>query len=185
VSTNDPTIDPGWPRGSALVWMLLPFTGFGMRRLAVNDGLISLRQMFLKFASLGVWVGVVILLFVEPGGELTSGWVAAQVVVGIASVIGVVVLRGARRLDCTNPRALAGSYRSRVLTSMPAAMAPVTFGFLFSVVAQCRWLYLIGMAFAAVAFVVAAPSVGDLRRTQARLDADGCSLSLVAAVRTP
>jgi len=179
----DPTVDPGWPRGAALVWTLLPLTGYGMSRRLVTDGLISLRQMFLKFASLGVWVGFVILLFVQPGGRLTSGWVTAEVVVGIAAVIGVVVLRTIRRLDCANTRALASSYRSRVLTSMPAAMAPVTFGFLFSVLAECRWVYLLGMAFAVVAFVLAAPSVGDVRRSQSRLAAEGCSLSLVAALR--
>ena len=183
MSPSDPTADPGWPRGAALVWTLLPLTGYGMSRRLVTDGLISLRQMFLKFASLGVWVGVVILLFVRSGGTLTSGWVAADVVVGIAAAIGVVVLRRVRRLDCTNAHTLAGSYRSRVLTSLPAAMAPVTFGFLFSVLAECRWIYLIGMAFAALAFVLAAPSVGDVRRSQARLSTEGCSLSLVAALR--
>jgi hypothetical protein len=183
--TSDPTIDPGWPRGGALLWTLLPFTGFGMTRIVVGDGIVSLRQMFLKFASLGVWVGVVILLFVQPGGTLTRGWITAEVVVGIASVIGVVVLRNVRHLDCSNARALGVSYRARVLTSMPAAMAPLTFGFLFSVLADCRWIYALGMAFAAIAFVLAAPSAGDLRRGQARLAADGCTLSLVAAVRTP
>ena len=179
----DPTVDPGWPRGAALVWTLLPLSGYGMGRRLAADGLISLRQLFLKFASLGVWVGLVILLFVQPGGTLTSGWVTAEVVVGIAAVIGVVVLRRLRPLDCTNARALGSSYRSRVLTSMPAAMAPVMFGFLFSVLAECRWIYLFGLAYAVVAFVLAAPSVGDVRRSQARLDAGGCRLSLVAAVR--
>jgi len=182
---DDPSVDPGWPRQAALLWTLLPFTGFGMTRIVVGDGLMSLRQLFLKFASLGVWVGVVILLFVRPGGPLTRGWITAEVVVGIGAVIGVVVLRNVRRLDCTSARTLGGSYRARVLTSLPAAMAPLTFGFLFSILAECRWIYVIGMAFAAVAFALAAPSAGDLRRTQARLDADGCTRSVIAAVRTP
>ena len=26
----DPTVDPGWPRGAALVWTLLPLSGYGM-----------------------------------------------------------------------------------------------------------------------------------------------------------
>ena len=112
-------MDPGWPRGAQLVWMLVPLTGFGMRQLA-RDGLVSLRQLFVKFASIWLWVGILVLLFQPTGGSLTAGWIAAVVVLGIA-VVSVVVMISTRPLDCSSAAALGGRYRSRVLAATAVA----------------------------------------------------------------
>ena len=180
---DDRTVDPGWPRGQQLLWTLIPMSGYGMSRRLIGDGLVALRQMFLKFAAIWIWVGFVVLLFVPPEDSPPNGWIALVVAVGIAAVIGVAVIHRVRRLDCSSERALGSSYRARTLTMLGVAIVPFAFGF-FAAVADGRVLYLLAAPCAVVALAIAAPSVRDVRRSQARLEADGCIESLVGALRT-
>jgi hypothetical protein len=181
---DDRTVDPGWPRGAQLAWMLVPLTGYGMRRWLARDGLVSLRQLFLKFASIWFWIGILVLLFQPAGGSLTTGWIAVVVVLGIAVAVAVVLIR-TRALDCSSATALGGRYKSRVLTATAVAQASVVGGFVCTFMADTERVYFLVVPFAVVALAIAAPSVRDMRRSQARLDAGGCTLSLVAALRGP
>ena len=58
-------------------------------------------------------------------------------------------------------------------------------GFFFTFVADTERVFFLVVPFAVLALAIAAPSVRDVRRNQARLDAAGCTLSLVAALRGP
>ena len=95
---DDRTVDPGWPRGQQLLWTLIPMSGYGMSRRLVGDGLVSLRQMFLKFAAIWIWVGLVVLLFVPPEDSPPGGWIALVVYRPIMRRLMRGAMRNLRRL---------------------------------------------------------------------------------------
>jgi hypothetical protein len=158
--------DPGW--------------GFSLRTSG-RDGLSTLRSTFVSFAVAIVLFGIVIAYMDQlPNGPVLP-WVAILAVMAVASVVAE--RSTDRPLLCDSPARLAGSYRTRFFLRVALAESVALFAFAFSFIDAPAWIYYVGAAFTLVRFATTvAPTRAALARDQARLDAAGCDLSLVAAL---
>ena len=173
--------DPGWGRPrEILLGVFLP--SMAMRR-EHEDRLVALRTIFVAFVTALLLIGVVSVLLVA-GEEPTDG---------VAAITGVVAAVGAGsqlvgwrlgRLDCTSPEALADSYRQRFFLRLAALNAGALAAFTGTFLAHSVVPYAVGAAIALVGYLRLAPTTGRLRRDEARLQVDGCHVSLVQALRS-
>lgn len=171
-------------------WTLLPFFGIPRVKRRMQDenldSLLTLRATFLAFAMAIVHIGVVVAIFAAgegfEGGDLRAAPVAWGVAaLGIGSVVAV---RAFDRLDCSSEPALFVTYRTRFFLRLAFAETAALVGFLGFLITGEPLVYVVGAAFAAVGFRLAAPSAGNLARDQYRLNHSGCPHNLVALLRS-
>jgi F0F1-type ATP synthase membrane subunit c/vacuolar-type H+-ATPase subunit K len=153
-----------------------------LRRHRSGDGLIMLRQVLLTFSFTVVAFGVVIAFIQLPDNALVP-WL--PVLAAIALVVPIAGRFAEKPLDCTTDSALANSYRTRFFLRIAFAETVALFAFVFVFIGAAKWIYAAGAAVALFRFwTSAAPTRTALARDQQRLNAAGCTRSLVAALRT-
>jgi F0F1-type ATP synthase membrane subunit c/vacuolar-type H+-ATPase subunit K len=181
-AADDPSRDPGWPSVGVFFALLIP----GMLQREArrsHDGLYGARMVFISFFNAIILIGVVVLVMGLDGRGTAWPWLVA---LGVAAVASIVVTHVADRpLDCTSPATLASSYRTRFFLRLAFAEPVALLGFVFSFTSQTAWVYFPAAAFTLYRFwTVAAPTRSALVADQRQLKVQGCSLSLVAALRT-
>lgn len=141
---------------------------------------MSLRVLFLGFSGALVMFGVV-LLFIGVAGDLVP-WLPLLIAGAAGSVLAARFV--VKPLDCTSSTTLAVSYRTRFFLAIACSETVALFGFVFSFIGGPVWIYHLAAAFSLYRFwTVAPPTRAGIARDQERLDASGCALSLVAALR--
>lgn len=176
--------DPGWSIswrsiGAVVVPGMLARTarrgGAGVDQLAV------LRQLFLSFVFALALFGVVLaVLYTEPVSQPVAVMPLLVGIVGISCLVAQRVF--SRPLDLTSTASLASSYRTRFFLRMALGETPALVGFVGFFLYDW-WLYPLGLAFTAVGFAYAAPSVRNLAADQERINAQGSGLRLVSVLR--
>jgi hypothetical protein len=176
--------DPGWRLSPKMLLVLVPGLGSTiMRRPANGDGLEATRQMWTAFVGSSVLFGVVLLLVV-PGDidkRPAGPWVIGLVTIGLALLGLVRVIE--RPLQCTDPLALASSYRTRFFLRTAFAQATALLAFVSVFIVNQAWLYWAVLPVALAGHVRNAPTRAHLERDQHELSQRGCALSLVRALR--
>jgi hypothetical protein len=92
---------------------------------------------------------------------------------------------GRRPLDCSDPAALAVSYRSRFFLQTAFSQAIALFAFVATFIVGQWWIYWLFVPFALAGSIRSAPTAGHLKAEHERLRLAGCDLSLVRALRSP
>jgi len=183
--TDAANADPGWGAPRDVAFALVPFVPPSMARTG-GDPLIVTRHLFLRFCSAIVLIGVVVLLLgTDPSsdGAVDLGPALAILgAIGVALVVAAEVV-GRRPLDCTSPRTLAGSFRTRFFVRLALGEAAALIGFVALFVVDSPVPYFVGAVFTAVVFARLVPTRAHLAADQLRLRARGCTLDLVAALR--
>jgi F0F1-type ATP synthase membrane subunit c/vacuolar-type H+-ATPase subunit K len=185
IEPSNPEDDPGWPRSPSALLFLVP--GLMQRRLRRSrlDGLTLLRQVVLSFSATLVLFGVVLAFMPAPRGRAVPllALLAILAVVAIATTLLGNVM--GRPPDCSSPRALAGNYRTRFFVKLAFADSVGLLGFVLALRAGPRLIYYLAAAFTLVRIWTGiAPTRSALAREQEALHAQGCGLSLIAALRT-
>jgi hypothetical protein len=182
VESLSPNDDPGWPRGANLFGMLVPGATLVRSRRPVGDGLVMLRQLVLAFSSAIVFFGISVAFLAEDGPVFP--WLG--IVAGMAAVSLLMTRVLDRPLSCESAPALAASYRTRFFLRIAFAESVALVAFAGSFSGGPSWIYFAGAAFTLLRFwTIAAPTRAALAREQDALHLRGCSLSLVAALRSP
>jgi F0F1-type ATP synthase membrane subunit c/vacuolar-type H+-ATPase subunit K len=176
--------DPGWPSIGLILLALAP--GFGMqvlKRRTQGEPILMLRSVFLSFSGALVLFGVVLAFIGNNQGPTHVMPFLAILAVGAAFNV-FAVRYGVKPLDCSSSPALAKSYRSRFFLVIAYTESVALFGFVFAFIGGPTWIYYVGAAFALFRFwTVVPPTRAGLQRDQDALNARGCELSLVAALR--
>lgn len=176
--------DPGWSISwrSAVAVLVPGMLAQAARREGRDlDQLVVLRQLFLSFVCAVLLFGLVLVfLYSGPAPEPLAIMPLLVGFVGVSCLVAQRVL--SRPLDLTSAAALASSYRTRFFLRMALGETPALLGFVGFFVYDW-WLYPLGLAFTAVGFAYAAPSVRNLAADQERINAQGSSLRIVPALR--
>jgi F0F1-type ATP synthase membrane subunit c/vacuolar-type H+-ATPase subunit K len=172
--------DPGWPSPGQILRALVP--GYLQTLSRRGDQLVALRAVFVSFSSSLVLFGVV-LAFIGTAGEThVMPWLALVLVAAVATSTGARVT--AQPLDCTSEATLARTYRTRFFLTMAFSQSVALFGFVFAFIGAPVWIYDIAAVFAILRMWTAEPPTPQrLAQHQAALEASGCQVSLVAALR--
>lgn len=177
--------DPGW-RGALIGLVGLPFLMMSMRREPTGpDGLVGLRGVLCSFIS-ALLLFLVVLLFVMSGAEQTGDaplWAGITVAVGVFGQVAGRVLE--RPLVGTTAPEVASSYRQRFFLRLAFAETPALIGFVGVFISGAIWVYVVGLACAAVGFARLAPTRRHLEHDAEQLRADGSPVDLLAALRAP
>ena len=184
-----PPVDPGW-RDSlvGIAWLPTMFLVQWRIRRSKLPALLLMRRFFVMFLTSFAFFGSA-----RAGLDPRNPPWTARSAVALGAAIVVFCLAELalmrrlveRPLPCANPPSLAAMYRVRFFLRLAFASAPAMFGFTFSFVSGHWWVYLFGLAPAAVGMFMAAPTDAAIEREQRRLDAQGCSVNLLAALLEP
>lgn len=174
--------DPGWQLSIGTFSFLLP------GRLAKSglDPLQLTRNVFVSFCAAAWLIGLVVIVLgdIDPTRPDRPG-LAVAIVVGVGLICLALQRTLPRPLDCTTPATLAASYQTRFFLRIAFAETCALAAFVVFVALGPGWVYAVGLAFAMVGFAAAAPAQANLRADQDSLSTTGCTLSLVAALRSP
>lgn len=154
------------------------------KRFGGTDGLVLLRGVFVSFVTALVMVGVVVVVLEATGG--LEGAVSAPPLLAALALVGLAGVAGSgldRPLHCEDDARLAKSYTQRFFLRVALAEAAALAGFVAFVLTGAGWMYAVGAGFAAVGFRRLAPTAAHLREDEEKLEASGCSRSLVVALR--
>jgi hypothetical protein len=180
--------DPGWRPTIAVLLLLVPVAQFWylfwyLRRQRSGDPLVLLRSVFLSFSIALVAFGVVLARIGDlPNGPVVP-WLPFIIAVSVISVIGLHLMMR-RPLACASETTLARSYRSRFFTTIALTEYVALFAFVFTFLGSPAWLYDAAAVFVLIRFwTTSAPTRSALQRDQDELNARGCELSLIAALR--
>ena len=184
--------DPGWSYAvQAIRWAAIPVWGARKLRRAKTlpaHGLATLRLLFLNFCVALALIGLVVAILVNAQ-HFTGSNVNSQVTAIAIAVIGAVSLVTPsvveRPLDCANDHRLAFTYRNRFFTRIAVAETPALSGFAGFILTGRWWIYPLGAAFGAIGFARLAPTAANIEKDQERLDRQGCTRSLIAALARP
>ncbi|MGH8262139.1 MAG: hypothetical protein ACRET4_01565 [Steroidobacteraceae bacterium] len=167
--------DPGW---RSAIWWFVPMW---IWKRPVGDGLTALRLSFLALVD-ALFFFIVMVAFVEPWSSGHEGAVPLLIaVLGCVALVGISWQRR-RPLIGDTPERLATNYRAGLFIGIGLAEAPALFGIATTLVVGSWWIYLVGLAFSLIGFVLIAPTRGKIQRRQEEIQAAGSPLSLGRAV---
>jgi len=132
-----------------------------------------------------VGIGVVAAFVLrEPAENSAPAWqsIAAIAALGCASLATQPLI--SRPLDCTSAKTLAVSYRARFFVRLATSEVVALAAFVLGAVWGPWWVFFVGAAFTLVGFARLAPTQRNLQHDQDRLSLGGCTLSVIAALRT-
>jgi hypothetical protein len=178
--------DPGWIPIIKRLWptLLLPWLRlskrYRMRENAIRTEALSASRMIFIGIFLTPFTLLLVLSFVANDPDRWSlpgafGWVVAGV--GAAALL-VVSLRRHRPLDWSDPKALVISWRTALFIGIAIAELPLFVAFVLTFSSRNLWVFVIGLAFTVVGFLLVAPSRHNIEKRQEQLDAAGSSLLL-------
>ena len=178
---NSEGADPGWrPAFSQATRTLVRF-GVKARAERVPDALTATRVIFLGIVY-ALFMFLLVLAFIEPTKGAGVGRAPYLIgLVGVASLSSIWWVLG-RPLSTTDPKSLAGSWRTRFFIGLGLAEVVALIAFAAALVVGNRWLYVIGLGFALYGLWMIAPSRKNLARDQDRLRLQGSSLDLTSAL---
>jgi hypothetical protein len=140
----------------------------------VRGATVSFSAQLILFA--------VVLAFISEKGGNALRWLAALAVIALGTTLFERTIE--RPLDCSSAIGLAGSYRTRYFLRVAFAEAVALWAFVFAFIGAPTWIYYVGALFALVRlWTGAAPTRAALAADQADVTAQGCGLSLIAALR--
>jgi hypothetical protein len=144
---------------------------------------VLLRSVFLSFSIALIAFAAVFAVMPDLANGPVVPWVPLIIAFAMANIVGVhLVMR--RPLDCASETALAMSYRSRYFTTISFNQSVALFAFVFTFLGGPAWLYDAAAVFILIRFWTSAPTRSALQRDQDELNAQGCELSLIAALRS-
>jgi predicted permease len=120
-------------------------------------------------------------LLLSDGRSPSLLYLGISIVSGLYSIGGVLWARS-RRLDTSNPAALAGTYPATLFVGIAMAQSAGLIGFALSLVAETIVPYLVGLGFAIIGLALTGPTRANLSRRQQQIRNEGSSLSLVDAL---
>jgi hypothetical protein len=173
--------DPGWPARRSLFVILPGGTYFARKDKDRLDALAMIRLLYTAFATAIVWFAVVVLFTRQPQRGSVTPWLVAIVAVALIALAVSKVVE--RPLDCETDVTLATSFRIRFFVRVACAEAAALFAFFASFVNGPGWIFLVGAALSLARMTAQAPTRAALQRDQDTLSANGCTRSLVAALR--
>jgi len=139
--------------------------------------------MFIQYCVMLVVIGAALIALdttsARPATDVAP-WAAIVVVVGIVGLVGPRMIHP--RLECSSDANLASTYRTRFFLRIAFGNVPALVAFVASIATGELLLYILGCAFAVVAFVYDAPSRRNLAADQRDLVHAGCDRSLLAAL---
>ncbi|MEO5723629.1 MAG: hypothetical protein ABIQ39_01515 [Ilumatobacteraceae bacterium] len=175
--------DPGWKiRWSLLPAGLMPHLYFMRRSVSGTHELITIRSLFVGYCLALTAVGGVRAVlgdFDKP--QHTQLAVVTSVVIGLALVVFQHLLP--LRLNCSSAAALRATYRSRFFLRAAIVNIAAIIAFVVSLQLGAWWTYFVGFGCALVGLADLAPTKHRVVAEQDRLVREGCSLSLIAALR--
>jgi hypothetical protein len=175
--------DPGWRLGWRVLILIVPGMLQRQMRQARGDGLLMLRNVYASFVLSLVAFGIVLVLV--PPHQPKSPW-PGLLTLFVVTVVCLVAPRMIERpIDCASDRSLAGSFRTRLFVRIAFAQAIALFAFVLYFIQGPRWIYYAGAVIAIARLLTQAPTPAALVRDQDELSANGCSRSLIAALRHP
>jgi F0F1-type ATP synthase membrane subunit c/vacuolar-type H+-ATPase subunit K len=176
--------DPGWRLDWRVLIVIMPGgLQWQARHTRAGDSLTMVRNLFVSFASSVVLFGVVLAFISVPQRGPAWAWVLpllaiAAVALGVANALE-------RPLDCSSDTTLAGSYRTRYFLRMAFTELVALAAFVMYFLDGPRWIYYLGAVISLARMISQAPTAAALVRDQDALVMQGCSRSLVAALRHP
>jgi len=176
--------DPGWPLDWRVLIVIIPGgLQWLARRTQSGDTLTMLRNVFVSFASSVVLFGVIVTFVSVPQRGPSWEWVLPLLAI---AALALGVSRAVERpLDCSSDSRLAGSYRTRFFLRMAFTQSVALAAFVMYFLDGPRWIYYLGAAISLARMASQAPTSGALVRDQDTLVMEGCTRSLVAALRHP
>lgn len=178
--------DPGWRAALRGVgWFVFPIMHFwSLRRTAEEDGLTSLRRVYLGLVD-SQFLFLVSFTFISPWDGGNEGWIPIAVVaLGTYCLVAVLFL-SRRPLNTESPKHLASSYRAMFFIGVGFAEAAALFGICGIFIGGSLWIYLVGLPFALVGFAIIAPTKAHIERNQQKIQVSGSALSLGEALLAP
>lgn len=145
---------------------------------------MSIRVIFSAFVTGVIVFGIVAMVLVagmktKPADQ---SLVFPLVVLSIAVVLLIVSKKVGKPLDTSSEEALSRTYRERFIIRAAIAEGAALLGIVGFISAAQWWMVPVVVLIGVVGFVSAAPTTGALQREQERLQAQGCPLSLTAAL---
>ena len=175
------SMNPSSSAAPASASIAAPFAALVLGALAMG-----ISPVFVRLADVGPFTSAfwrVALAFIKTKSGSALPWIA---ILAAMAVVSIVITRSVERLlDCTSLITLARSYRTRFFLRIAFAQCVALFGFVFAFIGGPKWVYDAGAAFSLVRFWTGiAPTRSAVADEQRNLEARGCALSLVAALRT-
>ena len=186
---DEPVIDPGWRDAWAgVLWMPTMFLLQRRLRTSTLPTLLLVRRVLVMFATAGLGFGAILAALGSRHTAWSSG--SALRLGGVVLVGGLLLQLVARRfltppIPCGEPKAVAAAYRVRFFFRAVIANAIAYVGFTLSFITGRWWVYLFGLAAAAVGMGVAAPTRAAVEREWRDLVERGCEVNLLAALMQP
>lgn len=168
--------DPGWGPSRRLV------SSFFVARDVPRLPIILLRALFLAFvAGLGVFV-VIRVLIGSGDGDLQPGTAWAVLIVIAALQTSLVAAHRRRPLIGEEPEDFAAAYRTSVILRLAYAESVALTGFVLSFLTGDPFTFYAGLALSVPAYLLAAPTGGDVARHQEQIADSGFGVDLMAAL---
>lgn len=141
-----------------------------------------MRAIYLAFiAGLGVFV-VVRLLIGSRDGDLQSGTALAVLIVIAALQTSLVAAQRRRPLIGEEPEDFAAAYRTSVILRLACSESIALTGFVLSFLTGDPVTFYAGLALSVPAYLLAAPTGGDVARHQEQIAGSGVGVDLMAAL---
>lgn len=108
--------------------------------------------------------------------------IAVVAALGCSSLVSQPLI--SRPLDCASAETLAVSYRARFFVRLATSEVVALAAFVLGATWGPWWVFFLGAAFTLVGFARLAPTQRNLQHDQDCLSLNGCTLSVIAALRT-
>ncbi|HSM01790.1 MAG TPA: hypothetical protein VK960_05010 [Acidimicrobiia bacterium] len=172
---SDPR-DPGWEPSRRLV------ASFFLARDVPRLPIVTLRAIYLAFvAALGVFV-LIRLLIGDSDGDMQPGtaWAVLVIIAGLETAL--VAMHRTRPLIGDEPEEFAAAYRTSVILRLAYAESIALTGFVLSFLTGEPVSFYGAIALSLPAYLLAAPTAGDIARHQERVAETGVGVDLMAAL---
>lgn len=139
----------------------------------------------LSLAVVALAAVAVVLGLTGDSEPVVETWVAALVVVGVGLSGYAAAMLVQPSLSCVDGPTLLAGYRTQVIVGVALSEIGVLAGFVGVVLTGSTWVILPGLVATLLGLARVAPTDANIDRTQQRLTAQGCTLSLPALLSEP
>jgi hypothetical protein len=168
--------DPGWGPSRRLV------SAFFLARDVPRFPIITMRAVYLAFVGVLVVLVIVRSLIGSRDGDLQAGTAWAVLVVIAALQTSLVAMHRTRPLIGEEPEDFAAAYRTSMILRLAYAESIALAGFVLSFLTGDPVTFYAGLALSLPAYLLAAPTAGDVTRHQEQVADSGVGVDLMAAL---